>query len=163
MRARHAPSPPPLTLRPSVPPRSAPPRPAPRSIHGNHDDPVREGTSGEVLSALDVLAMANLINYFGKSESADAVEVAPVLLAKGSTRLALYGLGSIRDDRLHRVLLAGKMTFRRPARDADAFFNLMLMRVPGGGRDGKRERARERRKPLSLSLSLSLARAPSLL
>ena len=90
---------------------------------------MREGTSGEVLSALDVLAMANLINYFGKSESADAVEVAPVLLAKGSTRLALYGLGSIRDDRLHRVLLAGKMTFRRPARDADAFFNLMLMRV----------------------------------
>jgi double-strand break repair protein MRE11 len=34
------------------------------TIHGNHDDPV--GGSGEQFSALDILQMANLINYFGK-------------------------------------------------------------------------------------------------
>jgi DNA repair exonuclease SbcCD nuclease subunit len=32
-------------------------------IHGNHDDPTRDG--GELLAALDLLAMSNLVNYFG--------------------------------------------------------------------------------------------------
>jgi double-strand break repair protein MRE11 len=97
------------------------------SIHGNHDDPVREGPTGEVLAALDILATANLINYFGKSESAGRVEVAPVLLAKGKTRLALYGLGNIRDDRLHRTLIEGNMKFRRPVGEPNDYFSLMLI------------------------------------
>lgn len=37
------------------------------SIHGNHDDPTREG-GVEALAALDLLHVANLVNYFGKSE-----------------------------------------------------------------------------------------------
>jgi double-strand break repair protein MRE11 len=97
------------------------------SIHGNHDDPVREGPTGEVLAALDILATANLINYFGKSESAGRVEVAPVLVAKGKTKLALYGLGNIRDDRLHRTLIEGNMKFRRPVGDPNDYFSLMLI------------------------------------
>jgi len=97
------------------------------SIHGNHDDPVREGPTGEVLAALDILATANLINYFGKSESAGRVEVAPILLAKGKTKLALYGLGNIRDDRLHRTLIEGNMKFRRPVGDPNDYFSLMLI------------------------------------
>lgn len=36
------------------------------SIHGNHDDPTREGGI-EALAALDLLHVANLVNYFGKS------------------------------------------------------------------------------------------------
>lgn len=36
------------------------------SIHGNHDDPTREG-GVESLAALDLLHVANLVNYFGKS------------------------------------------------------------------------------------------------
>jgi double-strand break repair protein MRE11 len=32
-------------------------------IHGNHDDPTRDG--GELLAALDLLAISNLVNYFG--------------------------------------------------------------------------------------------------
>lgn len=36
------------------------------SIHGNHDDPTREG-GVEALAALDLLHVANLVNYFGKS------------------------------------------------------------------------------------------------
>jgi len=95
-------------------------------IHGNHDDPSREGPTGDVLAALDMLSVANLVNYFGKSESADNIEVTPILLAKGRTRIALYGLGNIRDDRLHRVLLADKVRFRRPAMNPDDWFNIML-------------------------------------
>ena len=37
------------------------------SIHGNHDDPTREG-GVEALAALDLLHVANLVNYFGKSD-----------------------------------------------------------------------------------------------
>lgn len=37
------------------------------SIHGNHDDPTREGGM-EALAALDLLHVANLVNYFGKSD-----------------------------------------------------------------------------------------------
>ena len=33
------------------------------SIHGNHDDPTRDG--GDLLAALDLLSMSNMVNYFG--------------------------------------------------------------------------------------------------
>ena len=36
-------------------------------------------------------------------EGVGRVRIAPVLLAKGSTRLALYGLGNLRDERLGRL------------------------------------------------------------
>lgn len=35
------------------------------SIHGNHDDPTRDG--GDLLAALDLLAISNMVNYFGMS------------------------------------------------------------------------------------------------
>ena len=41
------------------------------SIHGNHDDPTREGGS-DALAALDLLAVTNLVNYFGRSEQVTA-------------------------------------------------------------------------------------------
>ena len=63
------------------------------SIHGNHDDPVREGTGQAPLAALDLLSVSNLVNYMGKQEKIDQVEISPVLLQKGTTRVALYGLG----------------------------------------------------------------------
>eukprot|EP00966_Prymnesium_polylepis_P213242 4938866-Prymnesium_polylepis.1 len=57
------------------------------AIHGDHDDPGGEGG----LSALDILASANLINYFGKAQSAKQVGLSPILIRKGETKLALYG------------------------------------------------------------------------
>ncbi|CAN0502817.1 unnamed protein product, partial [Laminaria digitata] len=77
------------------------------SIHGNHDDPTREG-GVEALAALDLLHVANLVNYFGKSDKVrlggvDDVEVNPILIQKGLTKLALYGMGSMRDERLNRM------------------------------------------------------------
>ena len=81
------------------------------SIHGNHDDPSREGV-GEPLSAMDILSEANMVNYFGTAVEVDRVEVTPVLLRKGGTHIALYGLGAIRDERLNRMWNMKKVLVR---------------------------------------------------
>ena len=39
----------------------------------------------------------------GGSETLGRVRLVPVLLQKGATKLALYGLGNIRDERLARM------------------------------------------------------------
>jgi DNA repair exonuclease SbcCD nuclease subunit len=68
------------------------------SIHGNHDDPAGDGG----LAALDLLSTANLINYFGRADNFEKITLSPVLIQKGKTKLALYGLGHVRDERLNR-------------------------------------------------------------
>ncbi|KAE8991665.1 Double-strand break repair protein [Phytophthora fragariae] len=99
------------------------------SIHGNHDDPSREGGGNyaQSLAALDLLSAANLVNYFGKSDKVDEVEVFPVLLTKGDTRVAVYGLGNMRDERLNRMFAQQKVVFRRPAEHADQWFSIFVV------------------------------------
>ncbi|KAI9594350.1 Mre11 DNA-binding presumed domain-containing protein [Syncephalis fuscata] len=77
------------------------------SIHGNHDDPSGDGN----LCALDLLSVSGLCNYFGRARQIDDISISPLLLRKGTTRLALYGLV--------RVL--------RPREDTDEWFNLMVI------------------------------------
>lgn len=62
------------------------------SIHGNHDDPTRDGST-DMLAALDLLSVSNLVNYFGRQDEVDKVTVSPVLIRKGNTKIALYGMG----------------------------------------------------------------------
>ncbi|KAF9166818.1 Double-strand break repair protein mre11a [Actinomortierella ambigua] len=95
------------------------------SIHGNHDDPSGEGN----LCALDILAMNGLVNYFGRSHQVDKVEVWPILLRKGLTNLALYGIGNIRDERLHQTFLQRRVEMVRPVQDSDEepWFNLLVL------------------------------------
>ncbi|KAG6637416.1 double-strand break repair protein MRE11 [Carya illinoinensis] len=73
------------------------------SIHGNHDDPA----GVDNLSAVDILSACNLVNYFGKmvlgGSGVGQITIYPILLRKGSTAVALYGLGNIRDERLNRM------------------------------------------------------------
>ncbi|KAI4388321.1 hypothetical protein MLD38_000659 [Melastoma candidum] len=73
------------------------------SIHGNHDDPA----GVDNLSAIDILSACNLVNYFGKmvlgGSGVGQITLYPILMKKGSTRVALYGLGNIRDERLNRM------------------------------------------------------------
>ena len=83
------------------------------SIHGNHDDPTRDGGT-EMLAALDLLAVTKFVNYFGRQDEVDKVEIAPILIRKGSSRLALYGMGSMRDERLNRMWQGKKVRFLRP-------------------------------------------------
>ncbi|KAH7114413.1 Mre11 DNA-binding presumed domain-containing protein [Dendryphion nanum] len=91
------------------------------AIHGNHDDPSGIGN----FSALDLLQVSGLVNYYGRSGQQDKVEVKPVLLQKGRTKLALYGLSNIRDERMFRTFRDGMVKFYQPGTQKDEWFNLM--------------------------------------
>ncbi|URE27130.1 Cyclin-dependent kinase, partial [Musa troglodytarum] len=73
------------------------------TIHGNHDDPA----GVDNLSAIDILSASNLVNYFGKmvlgGSGVGQITLHPILIRKGTTSVALYGLGNIRDERLNRM------------------------------------------------------------
>jgi len=101
------------------------------SIHGNHDDPSRDQGGGDLLAALDLLAISNLVNYFGRQDEVDKVEISPLLLQKGTTKIALFGLGSLRDERLNRMWEQKKVRFLRPEMDDedadDTFFNIFTL------------------------------------
>ncbi|KAL6785333.1 MRE11 [Auxenochlorella protothecoides x Auxenochlorella symbiontica] len=102
------------------------------TIHGNHDDP--GGT--ENLSAVDILSTGALLNYFGKvaiaGEGVGKVRIAPVLIQKGATKLALFGLGNLRDERLCRLFQTPAcVEWIRPADTPDyprdEWFNLFVL------------------------------------
>ncbi|KAL2009389.1 hypothetical protein VTN00DRAFT_7583 [Thermoascus crustaceus] len=93
------------------------------SIHGNHDDPSGEGH----LAALDLLQVAGLINYFGRTPESDNIQIKPVLLQKGRTKLALYGMSNVRDERLFRTFRDGKVKFFQPSTQKSDWFNLMCV------------------------------------
>jgi len=79
------------------------------------------------LCALDVMSSVGLVNYFGKSASLEKLEVTPILLKKGDTKLALYGLGCIRDERLHRLFQQQHVNILRPREDPQSWFNLFTI------------------------------------
>jgi hypothetical protein len=69
------------------------------------------------VSSLDLLSASGLVNYFGKWTDLTRVEISPLLMQKGVTRLALYGLSHLKDERLarlfgdHRVSVIGPLLF----------------------------------------------------
>ncbi|CAN3373247.1 hypothetical protein DIURU_003286 [Diutina rugosa] len=93
------------------------------SISGNHDDATGDG----LLSPIDILAISGMVNHFGKVENNEDIEVSPILLRKGTTQLALYGLQNVRDERLHRSFRDGKVKFLRPTVDTNSWFNLFCI------------------------------------
>ncbi|CAG2057002.1 unnamed protein product, partial [Timema podura] len=121
------------------------------SINGNHDD-----CSAMEVSAMDVLASTGLVNYFAKWDDFQKVDVSPLLIQKGKTRLAIFGLSYMKDERLSRLFRNGKVSFSksklvsilgkrhfdrigvldnrestvqlfRPKEDKEAWFNLMVL------------------------------------
>ncbi|POS85443.1 hypothetical protein EPUL_003314, partial [Erysiphe pulchra] len=93
------------------------------SIHGNHDDPTGDGN----LCALDLLQVSGLCNYFGRIPEVDKIEIKPILLQKGLTKLALYGMSNVRDERLFRTFRDGNVKFFRPGVQQKDWFNLMAV------------------------------------
>ncbi|KAK4101779.1 DNA repair exonuclease [Parathielavia hyrcaniae] len=93
------------------------------SIHGNHDDPSGDGH----FCSLDLLQVAGLVNYFGRVPEADNIHVKPILLQKGKSKLALYGLSNVRDERMHRTFRDNKVRFYRPGQQKEDFFNLLAV------------------------------------
>nr|CAD7587697.1 unnamed protein product [Timema genevievae] len=92
------------------------------SINGNHDD-----CSAMEVSAMDVLASTGLVNYFAKWDDFQKVDVSPLLIQKGKTRLAIFGLSYMKDERLSRLFRNGKVQLFRPKEDKEAWFNLMVL------------------------------------
>lgn len=92
-------------------------------IHGNHDDP-----SGlEYLSNIDLMGSNNYVNYFGKVTNIEEIEVVPILFVKGKTKVALYGIGNMKDERLNIAFENKKIKFKRPLKDKDDWFNILVL------------------------------------
>lgn len=103
------------------------------SIHGNHDDPQGTGADG-ALCALDVLSVSGLVNYFGKIDlpvsdtnaNVTGIAVRPILLRKGNTYLGMYGVGNVKDQRMHFELRSNRVRMYMP-KNKDEWFNLLLL------------------------------------
>ncbi|KAI0552760.1 double-strand break repair protein mus-23 [Xylaria curta] len=91
------------------------------SIHGNHDDPSGQGN----YCSLDLLQVAGLVNYYGRTPKVDDIDVKPVLLQKGQTKLALYGISNVRDERMFRNFRDHKVKWFRPNQQSEDWFNLL--------------------------------------
>jgi double-strand break repair protein MRE11 len=92
-------------------------------ISGNHDD----SGGASMLSPMDVLSATGLMNYYGRLSENDNITVTPVLLRKGTTKLALYGLPNVRDERLFRTFREGNVKFLRPSAMTDEWFNILAV------------------------------------
>ncbi|KOG97554.1 MRX complex nuclease subunit [Saccharomyces eubayanus] len=92
-------------------------------ISGNHDD----ASGDSLLCPMDILHATGLINHFGKVIESDKIKIVPLLFQKGSTKLALYGLAAVRDERLFRTFKDGGVTFEVPTMREGEWFNLMCV------------------------------------
>ena len=93
------------------------------SIHGNHDDINGHGR----LSSINLLSSVGYVNYFGKWQDLSAVEITPIVLQKRDTKLALYGLSHIHDNRLARLFRDQKVKVHKPDVPDEEIFNLMVL------------------------------------
>ncbi|XP_055606685.1 double-strand break repair protein MRE11 [Uranotaenia lowii] len=91
------------------------------SIHGNHDDPSGFGR----ISSLDLLSTNGYVNYFGKWTDLTKINISPILLKKGETKMALYGLSYIGDHRLARLFNEAKVFLEKP--EDSGWFNIMVL------------------------------------
>ncbi|KAL7741992.1 hypothetical protein ACLKA6_018249 [Drosophila palustris] len=93
------------------------------SIHGNHDDPSGFGR----LSCLDLLSATGLVNYFGRWTDLTKVEISPILIRKGESKLGLYGLSHIHDARLARLFKEYQVMINAPNESDEEWFHLMVV------------------------------------
>jgi double-strand break repair protein MRE11 len=81
-----------------------------------------------------LLSVSGLINYMGKfdlpysdAEAKDeGIAVRPVLLQKGTTRMAMYGIGNVKDQRMHFELRSNRVRMYMP-KDRDDWFNILII------------------------------------
>lgn len=79
------------------------------------------------LSSLDLLSTNGLVNYFGRWTDLTKINISPILLRKGKTQLALYGLSYIHDGRLARLFEESKVVLERPDPETGSWFNIMVL------------------------------------
>ena len=90
-------------------------------IHGNHDDP----SGFENFSSIDIFSNKEM-NYFGKVNNYEKFDLLPILFIKNKTKIALYGIGYIKDERLFLALQNKKVNFHRPE-DYKSWFNILIV------------------------------------
>lgn len=54
------------------------------------------------------------------------MDVRPVLVRKGNTRLGMYGIGNVKDARMHFELRSNRVRMYMP-KDKDQWFNILLL------------------------------------
>lgn len=59
-------------------------------------------------------------------EAHTGIAIRPVLLRKGTTRLGLYGVGNVKDARMHFELRSNRVRMYMP-RDKEEWFNVLLV------------------------------------
>lgn len=77
--------------------------------------------------SLDMLSSAGMINYFGKYTNLENdIPMVPLLISKGDTKVAIYGLGALKDKMAARMFRTEKVHVLQPE-DADPWFNVMVV------------------------------------
>jgi double-strand break repair protein MRE11 len=96
-------------------------------IHGNHDEPV--GLKN--ISALEQLHTNKNINYFGRQNSIEKLDIKPIVFSKGNIQVAVYGLGNMRRDAtLNNLLKDQKVKWNRPTDrlgNLIEYFNILVI------------------------------------
>ena len=80
-----------------------------------------------MLSAVDILSAANMVNFFGTVETIEQIPLHPILMVKGDTKLALYGLGNVRDERLSRMIEQDALKWKRDSNSVEDCFNMFVL------------------------------------
>lgn len=116
------------------------------AIHGNHDDPTREvtpfrpchflGSGGrsafgsrhsQQYSSRELFRQNRKVRVSPPVQcSVEDIQIKPILLQKGATKLAIYGMGYVPDERLSRMFEQHQVTFFQPP-DDDSWFHLFII------------------------------------
>lgn len=68
-----------------------------------------------------------MINYFGKyTNLEDSITMVPLLISKGTTKVAIYGLGALKDKQACRLFRTEKVELLQPE-NANEWFNVMVV------------------------------------
>lgn len=73
------------------------------------------------------MSTSGLMTYFGRCDNLEEVNIHPILLKKGQTQLALYGLSHIHDNRLSRLFRDTKVFMHVPDKRSGQWFNIMAL------------------------------------
>ena len=92
------------------------------SVHGNHDNPHGEFSA----SAIDLLVTMGLLSHFGRIRDQNQIAIYPVSLKKGKTLINIFGLGSVKDERLNALLDEDRVRFVTPD-NIDQAFNILVL------------------------------------
>jgi double-strand break repair protein MRE11 len=76
-----------------------------------------------------MLSAAGMINYFGKYTNLENdIAMVPLLISKGDTKVAIYGLGALKDKLACRLFRTEKVEFHKPGPDIPKeWFNIMVV------------------------------------